>query len=162
MDVNYSRWMSKDPDAEPDVIEDEPRRFSLQWPTRSAVASTAMVSLIVLGGGAFVRSIATPEVTTDQAETVETPSVEQSSGPGAASVDDSELDDTELDVTTSDDSAPDDSMSNSFASDDGTTSDWSAPAGPPPGPRRMVRREFGLPHGVPPGPRIGYHRALRR
>jgi len=151
MDVNYSRWMSKDPDAEPDVVEDEPRRFRFRWPTRSAVASTAMVSLVVLGGGAFVRSIATPEVSADQVQTVETPTAEQDSGPGAASVDDSALDG----------STSDDSTSDSSESDDGTTSSWSAPTGHRPGPRRMERREFGPPNGVPPGPLMRERRELR-
>jgi hypothetical protein len=151
MDVNYSRWMSKDPDAEPEVIEDEPRRFSFPWPSGSAVAATAMVSLIVLCSAAFVRSTATPEVTTDQAQTVETPTTEQDSGPGAASVDDSALVD----------STSDDSTSDSAASDDSTTSDWSAPAGLPPGPRRMERREFGPHNGVPPSPSLRVRRAFR-
>lgn len=137
MDVNYSRWMSEDPDAQPEVIEDEPRRFSLPRPSGSAIAAAAMASLIVLGGAAFVRSIATPEVSADQAQTVETPIAEESSGPGAASVDDSALDD---------------STSDSAASDDGTTSEWEAPADPPPGLGRMERREFGPPNGVPPSP----------
>ena len=140
MDVNYSRWMSKDPDAEPDVIEDEPRRFNLRWPTWSAVASTAMVSLIVLGGGAFVRSIATPEVTTDQAETVETPAAEQSSGADAVSVDDSS------DDSTSEDPMSDDSTSDNVA-DYGTTRDRPARIGP----RLMARRELRRSDGMPPG-----------
>jgi hypothetical protein len=147
MDVNYSRWMSKDPDAEPDVVEDEPRRFSLPRPSRSAIASTALVSLVVLGGGAFVRSIATPEDSAAQVQTVETPTAR--SEPGAASVDDSALDDS-----TSDDSTSDDSTSDNSASDDTTINDWPAPAGPPPDSQRMDRREFGPPDGVPPGPRM--------
>lgn len=148
MDVNYARWMSKDPDAEPE-IEDVPRRFRLRWPTRSAVASTAMVSLIVVGGGAFVRSIATPESSAGQAETVETTIAEQHSEPGAASVDDSMSEDS---TSASDDSASDVSTSDGSVSDDSSTSDWSAPAGPPPGPRRMDRRELGPPNGMPPSP----------
>lgn len=169
--MNYSRWMSKDPDAEPEVIEDEPRRFSLPWPSGSAVAATAMVSLIVLGGAAFVRSIATPEVTTDQAQTVETTTSDQDSGPGAASVDESELNDPTSDYSGSDDSTPDDSTlddstlddstSDSYASDDSVTGEWSAPAGPPPGPRRLERREFGPPDGVPPGPPMRERRVFR-
>jgi hypothetical protein len=126
MDVNYSRWMSKDPDAEPDVIEDEPRRFRLRWPTRSAVASTAMVSLIVLGGGAFVRSIATPDASAEQAQTAESPTAKKSNGPGAASVDDS----------TSDDSTYDDPTYET--TDDDTNGDSS----PPTGPRLMEQREL--------------------
>jgi len=166
MDVNYSRWMSKDPDAEPEVVDDEPRRFRLRWPTRSAVASTAMVSVVVLGGGAFVRSLATPEVTADQAQIVETPTAEQDSGPGAASVDESELDgstsdDSTSDYLTSDDSTSDYSTSDNSDSDDGTTSDWTAPAAPPPGPRRMERREFGPPNGAPPGPLMRERREIR-
>jgi len=154
MDVNYSRWMSKDPDAEPEVIEDEPRRFRLPTPSRSAVASTAMVSLVVLGGGALVRSMATPEVTTDQAQTVETPTAEQSSGPGAASVDERTSDDPSTDYATVDDAtlddyASDDSTSEEAedSSDDGTTNDDPAP----PGPRLIVRRELRQAEGMPPG-----------
>lgn len=125
MDVNYSRWISKDPDAEPDVIEDEPRRFRLRWPTRSAVASTAMVSLIVLGGGAFVRSIATPDAS-DQAQTAESPTAKKSNGPGAASVDDSTSDDPTYDDPTYE------------TTDDDTNGDSS----PPPGPQLMEQREL--------------------
>jgi len=140
MDVNYSRWMSKDPDAEPDVVEDAPRRFRLRWPTRSAVASTAMVSLVVLGGGAFVRSIATPEGSADQVQTVETPAAELNPGPGAASVDDSTTDDQPAGDVVTDDPV-DDSM------DDSSTT-MTRPAGPPP----MGRRLVGPPGAMPPGP----------
>jgi len=151
MDVNYSRWMSKDPDAEPDVIEDEPRRFRFPWPSRSAVASTAMVSLIVVGGAAFVRSMATPEVTTNQAQTAESPTAKESDGPGAASVDDSMSDDSISDDLTADDvaaddTAPDDSASVSSA-DDGTFAERPAPSSP----RFRELREFRQPGGVPPG-----------
>src|SRR5687768_12831407 len=33
MDVNYSRWMSKDPDAGTEAFEPEPRRFTMPRPT---------------------------------------------------------------------------------------------------------------------------------
>lgn len=137
MDVNYARWMSKDPDAEPE-IEDEPRRFRLRWPTRSAVATTAMVSLIVLGGGALVRSIATPESSAGQAETVETTIAEQHSEPGAAAVDDSMAEDSTSDGTTSD-----------HAADDITTRSPPAPAGAPPMGRRELHRSGDAPPGRP-------------
>lgn len=146
MDVDYSRWMSKDPDAEPDVIEAEPRRFRIPWPSRPAVASTAMVALIVLGGAAFVRSMATPEVTTNQAQTAETPTAKESDGPGAASVDDSMSDDFISDDPTADDTASDDPAPGSSA-DDGTFTERPAPSSP----RFRDRRELRRPSGVPPG-----------
>jgi hypothetical protein len=141
MDVNYSRWMSKDPDAEPDVIEDEQRRFRLRWPTRSAVASAAMVSLIVLGGGAFVRSIATSDTSANQVQTAESPTAKKSNGPGAASVDDSTSDDPTYDDPTNE------------TTDDYTNGDSS----PPPGPRlteqRELRRSIVMAPGGPSGDR---------
>ncbi|HUS20868.1 MAG TPA: hypothetical protein VMZ66_02525 [Aeromicrobium sp.] len=134
MDVNYSRWMSKDPD-EPEVVEDESRRFRFPRPAGS-VASAALVALVALGGAAFVRSMATPEDSADQAQTaVETPTAEESTGPGAASVDES-----------SDDSTSEDSTSDDFA-DESTTRDRPERVGP----RLMARRELRRSNGMPPG-----------
>jgi len=160
MDVNYSRWMSKDPD-EPEVIEDEPRRFRFPRPSGSVVASGALVAFVVLGGAAFVRSMATPEDAADQAHTaVETPGAEESTGPGAAGVDelsdDSTSDDSTSDDWTSEDSTSDDWTSDSSA-DDSATIDRPAPAAP----RLVVRREFRRSTGMPPG-RPWRDRPLRR
>jgi hypothetical protein len=145
MDVNYSRWMSKDPDAEPEPVEDEPRRFNIPRPAGSVVASGALVALVALGGGALVRSMVTSDVAADQAQTVGTPTAEESAASGAANIDD----------PTFDDSASDDSTSSTFE-DDSTVSERPAPTGP----RLMDRREFRRSHGVPPG-RPGRVRAPR-
>lgn len=160
MDVNYSRWMSKDPD-EPEVIEDEPRRFSLRWPSRSAVASTAMVSLLLVGGSAVVRSFATPEVTADQGQSVETPTAEATDGPGAASVEEFTSDDSAGDESTSDESTSDYSTSDEDTSDVDTTDDDTTDddidedvtdgESIPPGPRLVFRGEFRRPDGLRPG-----------
>jgi hypothetical protein len=101
MDVNYSRWMSKDPDAEPDEIENEPRRFSLPKPPRSVVASGVLVALVVLGVGTVGRSLTTSDASSSQEQAVATPSPQESSGPGAAGVEEDTMFD---DSTTSDDS----------------------------------------------------------
>lgn len=145
MDVNYSRWMSKDPD-EPDVIEDEPRRFSLRWPSQSAVATTAMVSLVVLGGGAVVRAMSTPEVAADQMQSVETPAAGATDGPGAAGVEESESDDATVDESASDYSTTDDD-----ATDDGATDDDTSDDSAPPGPRLVFRGELSGPDALRPG-----------
>lgn len=151
MDVNYSRWMSKDPDADPDVIEDEPRHFRLPRPSRSVVASGAMLVVIALAG-AVVRSTATPEgSSTGEDPTVTATTADKDSGPGAASIEDT-TDAWTSDSSTSDSSAAEDSTT----SDDDVTSDegWASPAEPPgplPERRRMERREFGPPDGMPPG-----------
>jgi len=159
MDVNYSRWMSKDPD-EPEVIEDEPRRrFTLPRPRGSVVASGTLVALVVLGGAAFVRSTATTDASADDpTQTVQTQTADDDSGPGAASVDestadeDSTSDDSTSVYSTSDDSGDsDDSTSedsdDSDDSDDTTAEDDSVP----PGPRLMLRREFDRSDGMSPG-----------
>ena len=146
MDVNYSRWMSKDPDAEPEVIEDEPRRFSLPRPAGSVVASGVLVALVALGGGTLVRSIAISDASSNRAQTAESPTAKASSGPGAASVDDSTSDDVTYDDSTSDEPIYDDPTSDSSADDD-IASDRSAPAGP----RLSDRRVLHQPDGVPPG-----------
>jgi hypothetical protein len=148
MDVNYSRWMSKDPDAEPEAIEDEPRRFSIPRPARSIVASGALVALVALGGGAYVRSITTAPASADQTQAVETPTDSETSGPGAAAVDESVSDDSTSADTTADDWADDEPSPDSGEIDDGsTTSDVRVPAGSLP----MDRREFRRAHGIPPG-----------
>jgi hypothetical protein len=150
MDVNYSRWMSKDPD-EPEVVEDEPRRFRFPRPAGSLVATTALVAFVVLGGAAFVRSMATPEDAADQPQTaVETPTAEKSTGPGAAGVDES------FDNSTSEDSTSDDSTFDSSA-DDSVTIDRPASAAP----RLIARREFRRANGMAPG-RPWRDRPLRR
>jgi hypothetical protein len=151
MDVNYARWMSKDPD-EPDVIEDDPRRFSLRWPSRSAVASTAMVSVVLLGGSAVVRSMSTPEVTTDQAQSVETPAPEVTDGPGAASVEEAESDGSIIDESTPDDSTSDDWTSDTDTTEDDTTEDDTTDDDSiPPGPRVVIRGEARRLDGPRPG-----------
>jgi hypothetical protein len=122
MDVNYNRWMSKDPDAEPE-IEVEPRRFRLPWPSRSAAATAAVVGLVVVGGAALVRSTVTPEVTADQAGSVETPTAEKTAAPDAA--------------------RSDASASTEYASD-------SPEVSAPPGPALTVRRPPGPPPGELP------------
>lgn len=140
MDVNYSRWMSKDPDAEPDVIEPEPRRFTLPRPTGSVIASGALMAVVALGGGALVRSIATSDVSSNQAQTAESPTAEASDGRGAASIEDS----------TSDEPAHDDSTDEPMADisvDDGTTVHRSAPGAP----QLRERRELHQSDDVPPG-----------
>ena len=152
MDVNYSRWMSKDPNAEPDVIEDEPRRFSLPRPARSVVASGAMVALLALGGGALLRSIATPEVSTEKDQAVGTTTSDQSSGPGAAGTEDTEhtedTEDSTLDGTESDDSAIDESVT----VDEGTTIGDPELTGRRPERPWMARRELRRAYGLRPGP----------
>lgn len=152
MDVNYSRWMSKDPD-EPDVIEEEPRRFSLPRPSKSVVASGAMVALIALGGGALARSITTSDVSANQGPTVDATTSDQSSGPGAASVEDAES------ATTDGlESEPAEPVDESTASDESATSEESAPpddpelTGLPPDRRQMLRRELRRAQVMRPGP----------
>jgi hypothetical protein len=140
MDVNYSRWMSKDPAAEPDVIEPEPRRFSLPRPTGAVVASGALVAVVALGGGALVRSIATFDVSANQAQTTESPTAEASDGPGAASVEDSTSDDSTYDDSTGDEPTSD-------RAEDGTTVYRSAPGDP----QLWDRRELHQSDDVPPG-----------
>jgi hypothetical protein len=137
MDVNYSRWMSTDPDAEPEEPENEPRRFTLPRPARSVVASGALVALIALSGGAYVRSITTATVSADQTRAVEAPTDAESEGPGAAEIDES---------TSYGSVSDDDRASDSSESDDETVDD------PPslPGPRVKVRREVREANGVPP------------
>jgi len=143
MDVNYSRWMSTDPDAEPDDIEDEPRRFSLPRPARSVVASGMLVALVALGGGTLLRQSATSDASSDgPTQTVETHAAKDDSGPGAASVDDSMSDESTSDDFTSDDS-------DEAASDDYATPDEQPPTGPLPMDRRQFRRSAGLPPGGP-------------
>lgn len=146
MDVNYSRWMSKDPDAEPEVIEDEPRRFSFPRPTRSVVATGAMLALVTLGGGALARSLTTSEAPSNDDPTVGTITSDQSSGPGAASIEDIEgsiADDAESDQSASDESP---------AIAGGATIDHPGPAGTTLDRRLMLRREYRRAHGIPPGP----------
>jgi hypothetical protein len=136
MDVNYSRWMSKDPDAEPEAIEDEPRRFRIPQPSPPAVAIAAMAGLVILGGGALVRSLATPDVSADQVQAVQTPAAEES-GPGAAAVDES----------TYDESTYDDSTSVGSAEETATRDRFRRPASL----RLMERREFRETYGLSPG-----------
>lgn len=138
MDVNYTRWMSKDPD-EPDVVEEEPRRFNVRWPSRSAVASAGMASLIVLGGAAAVRSLATPDATTDQAQSVRTPDAGVTAEPTVEPTDAFAEDTPNEEVT------------------DGNQ----APIDPP---RRVIRGELRRPSDLPPGapqgedpPRVHVH-----
>jgi hypothetical protein len=153
MDVNYSRWMSKDPDAEPEAIEEEPRRFSLPRPTRSVAASGAMVALIALAGGALAQSIATSEDAASQDPSVGTTTSNGDAGPGAAGIEDSEdAEDTEAapaDNAESDDFATDDST----LADEGTTIDDPEPTGPRVAPRWTLRRELRRARVMPPGPR---------
>ncbi len=142
MDVNYSRWMSKDPDAEPDAVEPEPRRFRMPRPTGAVVASGALAAVVALGGGALVRSIATSDVAATQTQTAESPTAEASDGPGAAGVEDS----------TSDDSSYDDSTYDGPTSDsaaDGTTVYRSAPGDPQLRDRRELRPFDDVPPGEP-------------
>ena len=146
MDMNYSRWMSKDPDAEPELIEEEPRRFSLPRPAGFVVASGALVAVVALGGGAMVRSIATFDASTNQAQTAESPIAKESDGPGAASVDDSMPDDVTYDDSTYDEPTYDDPTSDGSADSD-IASDSSAPSDP----RLRDRRVLDQPDGVPPG-----------
>ena len=153
MDVNYSRWMSKDADAEPEVIEAEPRRFTLPRPTGSVVASGALVAVVALGGGALVRSIATSDVSANQAQTAESPTATASDGPGAASVDDATSNDSMVDDATSNNSTDDDSTgeepSSESSVDDGPTVYRSAPGVP--APQLRDRRELHQSGGVPAG-----------
>lgn len=145
MDVNYARWMSKDPD-EPDVIEDEPRRSRVPWPSRSAVATTAVVSLALLGGSAVVRSMSTPEVTADQAQSVEAPAAEATDGPGAAGVEE-----PESGASTFDESIADGSTSDYSTSDDDSTDDDAIDDSVPPRPRLVFRGELRRPDDLRPG-----------
>ena len=147
MDVNYSRWMSKDLHAEPEVIEPEPRRFTLPRPTGSVVASGALVAVVALGGGALVRSIGTSDVSANQVQTAESPTAEASDGPGAASVEDSTSNDSTYDDST-DDSA-DDEPTSDVSVDDGTTAYRSEPGAP--GSQLRDRRELHQSDDVPPG-----------
>jgi hypothetical protein len=143
MDVNYSRWMSKDPDAEPDVIEPEPRRFTLPRPTGSVVASGALVAAVALGGGALVRSIATSDVSANQAQTAESPTAEASDGPGAAGVEDSTSNDSTYDDSTEGEPTSD------IAVDDDPTVYRSAPGAPQLRDRRELHQSDDLPAGEP-------------
>lgn len=142
MDVNYSRWMSKDPDAGPEAVEPEPRRFSMPRPTGAVVASGALVAVVALSGGALVRSIATSDVSANQAQTAASPTAEASDEPGAASVEDSTSDDS-----TDDDSTYDEPTSESAV--DGTTVYRSAPGDPQLRNRRELRQFDDVPPGEP-------------
>jgi hypothetical protein len=148
MDVNYSRWMSKDPDAVPDPVVDEPRRFRLPRPPRSVVATGVMLALVVLGGGALSRSLTTSDASSVQEPTEQTPSADESDGPGAASVEDNSAPDS----TTTDDGASSDTSDDSVSD----RPDGDRVIQRPDGPRMIERRRFGPAsdmRGPPPAPR---------
>ena len=136
MDVNYSRWMSKDPDAEPEPVEDEPRRLNLPRPPRSVVATGVMIALVVLAGGALSRSLTTSEASSVQEPAEQTTSPDESDGPGAASIEEYSTSDSMTTDNSPSSDASDDSPSSESPDDDRVIQRLD-------GPRMLERRRFG-------------------